>query len=101
MSTLSNMRKVAFEEFQQSLIFYYRGSSFTVTRELMTFVKLLIDQGLEDSILLDDNNIPSKVYDLQSFLKELQSIYTTATNDYLVKYNDIKSKRQVAGLVDL
>ncbi len=101
MATLSSLRRVALEEFQQSLVYYYRGSSFTITRDLMTFVKLLLDQGLEEAIILDDNNIPAKVYDLSSFLKELQGLYVSATNEYLVKYNEIKSKRQVAGLVDL
>lgn len=101
MATLSNLRKVALEEFNQNLVYYYRGSSFTVTRELLTFVQLLIGQGIEQAIIIDDNNIPSMVYNLKEFLSELMSIYTSASNSYLTKYNEIKSKRKVEGLIDL
>ncbi len=101
MATLSNLRRVAFEEFKQSLIYYTQGSSFTVSRELMTFVKMLIDQGKPDAIILDDNNIPVRVSNLEIFLTELINIYTKTTNDYIVKYAELKSKRKIEGLVEL
>lgn len=101
MATLSNQRKVALEEFQQSLIYYSQGSSFTVTRELMTFVKMLIDQGKTESVILDDNNIPSLVGNLESFLKDILDVYTTASNAYAARYFDLKTKRKIEGLVDL
>ena len=101
MATLSNLRRVAFEEFRQNLIFYYQGSSFTVTRELICFVKTLIDQGIEDSIILDDNNIPSKIQNLSAFLLEIQNTYNKATNEYSARYGEIKSKRSVEGIIDL
>ena len=101
MATLSNLRRVAFEEFRQNLIFYHQGSSFTVTRELICFVKTLIDQGIEDSIILDDNNIPSKIQNLSAFLLQIQNIYSKATNEYLARYVEIKSKRSVEGIISL
>lgn len=101
MATLSNQRKIALEEFQQSLIYYSQGSSFTVTRELMTFVKMLIDQGKTESVILDDNNIPSLVGNLESFLKEILDVYTMASNTYATRYAEIKTKRRIEGLVEL
>ena len=101
MATLSNLRRVAFEEFQQNLIFYYQGSSFTVDKELICFVKILIDQGITESIILDDNNIPLKIQDLPNFLVEIQDTYSKATNEYLIRYGEIKSKRSVEGIIDL
>ncbi len=101
MATLSNLRKVALEEFQQSLIHYSQGSSFTVTRELMTFVKMLIDQGKTESVILDDNNIPAVISNLDSFLTDLVNVYTTASNVYATRYAELKSKRKIEGLVEL
>lgn len=101
MATLSNLRKTALEEYNQSLVFYFQGSSFTVTRELINFVKTLHDLGNTESIILDDNNIPLKVVDLKLFLDNILLVYREATNGYLAKYGEIKSKRRVVDLVDL
>lgn len=101
MATLSNLRKTALEEYQQSLIYYSQGSSFTVTRELIVFVHTLIELGNTESIILDDNYIPLKITNLQEFLDNLQDLYKQATNEYLSKYASIKSKRKVEDLVNL
>jgi hypothetical protein len=101
MTALSNQRKVIFEEFQQSLIYYYQGSSFTVDRNLVTFISTLVARDTAASVVLDDNNIPVEITDLKLFLDEIISVYTSATNDYLLKYNQIKSKRRVGDLMAL
>jgi hypothetical protein len=101
MATLSNLRKTALEEYQQSLIYYFQGSSFTVTRELIVFVHTLTEIGNTESIILDDNNIPQNVANLKEFLTNILNVYGLATNTYLAKYIDIKSKRRVEGLVEL
>ena len=101
MATLTNQRKLALEEFNQSLIYYFGGASFTATRELITFVKALIDSGNTSSVLLDDNSIPVKVEDLQSFYFNVLSVYSEASLAYYVKYGELKKKRKVEDLVAL
>lgn len=101
MASLSNLRRVALEEYSQNLIYYTQGATFTVDRSLISFVKILIDSEVTESILLDDNNIPVKIDDLQQFLTKILSIYTESINQYLVKYTELKSKRKVEALVSL
>lgn len=101
MATLSNLRKTALEEYQQRLVYYFQGSSFTVSRELIVFVHTLIELGAEESIILDDNYIPLNVKNLNEFLDNLREVYTLATNTYLSKYGSIKSKRKVEDLINL
>ena len=101
MATLSNLRKTALEEYQQSLIYYFQGSSFTVTRELIVFVHTLTEIGNTESIILDDNSIPQNITNLKEFLTNILNVYGQATNLYLAKYVDLKSKRRVEGLVEL
>jgi len=101
MATLSNLRKTALEEYKQSLVYYFQGSSFTVSRELIVFVHTLTELGNTESIILDDNNIPLNVTNLKEFLTNILNVYGLATNAYLVKYSEIKSKRRVEGLVAL
>ena len=101
MTTLSNQRKVILEEFQQSLIYYFQGASFTIERNLITFISTLVARDTTVAVVLDDNNIPVEIPDLKSFLDEIISIYFSATNDYLIKYNQIRSKRRVGDLMAL
>ena len=101
MASLSNLRKVALEEFKQNLIYYFQGSTFTVTRELIVFVHTLTELGNTESVILDDNNIPLNVTNLKGFLDNILNVYGLATNSYLTKYTEIKSKRRVEGLVEL
>ena len=101
MATLSNLRKTALEEYKQSLVYYFQGSSFTVTRELIVFVHTLIELENTESIILDDNSIPQSVTNLKEFLTNILNVYGLATNAYLSKYSEIKSKRRVEGLVEL
>ena len=101
MATLSNLRKTALEEYQQSLVYYFQGSSFTVTRELIVFVHTLIEIGNNDSVILDDNNIPLNITNLTEFLTNILNVYSQATNTYLSKYGSIRSKRKVEDLINL
>jgi|688.fasta_scaffold10578_6 hypothetical protein len=101
MASLSNLRRVILEEFNQSLVYYTQGATFTIHQELISFVKVLIDVGNTESIILDDNNIPVNITNLQEFLTKILNIYAEATNDYLSKYADLKIKRKVEALVEL
>ena len=101
MTTLSNQRKVILEEFQQSLIYYFQGASFTVDRNLIAFISTIVARDTTVAVVLDDNNIPVEIPDLKLFLDEIMSIYASSTNEYLVKYNQIKTKRRVGDLMAL
>lgn len=101
MATLSTQKKLALEEFNQSLIYYHNGASFLATRELINFVKTLIDLGNTDFIIIDDNNIPVDIANLQDFLDSLLEIYGSSANTYITTYNDLKKKRRVEDLVNL
>lgn len=101
MASLSNLRRVALEELTQNFIVYFQGSTFTVTRELIVFIHTLIELGVEESIVLDDNNIPLNISNLQEFLTLILTTYTESTRTYYKKYSELKTKRKVEGLVDL
>lgn len=101
MATLNTQKKLAYEEFTQNLIHYHSGSSFTATRELINFVKTLMDIGYNDFVLLDDNNNPVEITNPKEFLDALLGVYIQATNGYVGVYNSLKKKRRVEDLVNL
>jgi hypothetical protein len=102
MATLTNQRNVAFEEYQQNLIYYTNGSSFLITKELISFVKLLLDGGFnKNTVLVDANNIPVKIADVEEFYQAIINQYVTATLVYYNTYTEIRAKRNIEDLVKL
>jgi hypothetical protein len=101
MATLNTQKKLAYEEFTQSLIYYHNGASFIASRELINFIKTLLDLGYAEFVILDDNNIPVEIANGKEFLQSLVDIYTQAANTFIKTYNDLKKKRKVEDLVNL
>ena len=101
MVTLNNQRRVIHEQFLETCVHYLNGGKFSITRDLITFFQTLRDNQQDSAILIDDNNSPVEVEDLQSFLDEILNIYFTTSYEYLDEYNKIKKNRKVEGLVNL
>lgn len=101
MTTLASQKRIAFEEYQQQTVYFYNGATFKISRELINFVKTLIDLKQTDAVLIDDNNLPVDIDDLKKFLENILNVYTLAVNEFQTKYKILKSNRSIEGLIDL
>ena len=101
MITLNNSKKVLEETFHQDIIYYYNGAQFTVDKELVCFCSIMLQNNQTSIVLVDDNNRPIEVTDLEAFLDEILDVYNTATNDYLTKYNALIKNRTIEKMVEL
>ena len=102
MATLTNQRHAAFEEFSQNLIYYVKGSSFGITKELISFVNTMLSKGFKENVvLIDDNNIPVSIDNLEDFQTAILEQYHTAATEYYSVYTKIRSKRKAEDLVNL
>jgi hypothetical protein len=102
MATLSNQRRIIFEEFNQKIIYYTNGATFKIDPQLITFTKTAIDLGQTHEVaFLDSNNFPVIIADVQEFLDNIIAQYFGALNEYAAKYADLKSKRKIADIVEL
>ena len=90
MVTLNNQKTLLQEQFKESCVYYYNGGKFFVTRELISFIQCLKSTEQTEAVLVDDNELPIFVEDLDEFATNLFSTYFQATNKYLVEYNKIK-----------
>jgi hypothetical protein len=100
MEILSNQKSILKEEYNQNLEYYIHGGSFTASKELIVFVKTLIDlNNAENVVLVDNNNTPIQIPNLNDFLKEISNCYFSATNEYYTKYTNLVSKRTTESLV--
>lgn len=101
MVTLNNQKRIIKEKFFEDLLYFSNGCQFSVTKELITFVGLLIERGNDtDVVLTDDNDIPAKIQNLNVFYEDILNIYFTASNEYHTKYEELKKNRKVEKLVN-
>lgn len=101
MVTLNNQKRMLKEQYHENLVYFKNGCQFTVNKELITFVGLLVDKGNDtDIVLTDDNDVPTNISNLKEFYEEIIDIYFTASNQYLQSYNELKKKRRVEKLID-
>lgn len=101
MVTLNNQKRLLKEKFYENLLYFDSGSQFIVTQQLITFVKLLIESGYNMNIvLIDDNDIPVKIKNLESFYENILDVYFKAANDYVNEYEKIRKSRTVEKLVN-
>ena len=100
MVTLNNQKRLLKQTYEQELLYFYKGSTFTVTKELITFVSTLKAQEQDTISLVDDNTGPVEVTDVEGFYQEILDTYFSATNKYLTEYNKIKTNRSVESMVE-
>jgi len=100
MLTLNTQKRLLAEKYQESLIHFYKGSQFTITRELITFVSVMISADQDEIVITDDNTLPCIIEDINDFYLEIISKYTTASNEYYTKYDALRKSRSVEKLVD-
>ena len=85
----------------QTLLNYsINGGTFTIDTTLITFCKILIDEGDKEAILLDIYNNPINI-DLESFYDEIKSRYYEVTNEYYAEYEKLRKARKVHKVLDL
>jgi len=97
--TLGIERKRLKDKALAELVIAYNGGIFTVDRTLIGFINSIKDYG--SAVILDDNEYPVEIEDLEAFSSKVLSAYFEVTNRYLTDYNEIKQKRTAAKLVDL
>ncbi len=101
MVTLNNQKRLLNEQYKENLVYYHGGGQFTVTKELISFCQTLISMDQFIVILIDDNNIPIEINDLDAFKQAIVSQYFEASNQYLAEYSKLKSQRSVESIIDL
>lgn len=100
--TFAIQRKTLKEKIEAKLTYGFGGGIFKINRELLNFVQVLCDQGRTAGVvLLDVNETPVLVENLEDFRNEIFDRYFTATNEYFEEYQDLKKSRSVEKLLEL
>jgi hypothetical protein len=98
--TFSIQKKVLKEKIAAKLTYGFNGGLFRIDRTLLTFVDMLCTKGrTSGAVLLDANENPVLVDDLETFREELFQRYFEVTNEYFDQYQKIKKSRSVEKLI--
>jgi len=100
--SLSIQRKVLKEKLNARLTFGYEGGLFKIDQTLICFINFLINEGRTvNVVVVDINENPILIKDLNIFKSEILDRYFTAVNESYIEYGKIKKSRTVDALVDL
>lgn len=90
------------EKIDSKLTFGYNGGLFKIDRSLLVFVQSLSQSGRSNNVvILDNNDNPILISDLDSFKDEIYDRYFSITNEYYNEYQDLKKSRSVERLLDV
>ena len=96
--TFEDQKTILKETYFDSLIYYTNGGQFTVNKSLLTFVNLLLEKQ-DSAVIVDDNDNPFQIDNLQEFYDNILDLYFQSSNEYYEKVRDLKTKRSVGKLV--
>ncbi len=99
--TLNNQLQKLKIKTEGLLIFSIGGGSFTINRELICFLDYLTRTKVKEATLLDDNNVPVLIIDIEIFLKNITQRYFDVTTDYHKEFQLIRKARSVKSILDI
>ena len=86
--------------FYSMLSYGHNGGVFKITSELISFVKLILDEDKTSCVLIDSYENPIDVTDLRLFYDSIFTRYFEATNYYNTEYTKLKKARTVSTIYD-
>lgn len=98
--TFNVQLKVFKEKIKSNLTYSINGGIFYIDRSLLTFVDMLISKNrITGIVLLDINDNPILIDNLEEFQNEIFDRYFTATNEYHAFYENLKKSRTIEKII--
>lgn len=88
------------EQIDAKLTLGYNGGLFKIDRSLICFIDLLINKNRLQAVLLDANNKPIFIEELQDFQTEILDRYFTSTYEFFDEFENLKKQRTVEKLAN-
>jgi len=95
--TFNNQKRLLTEKFYDDCIAYQGGGRFTLTREFLSYLSGLKNQ--KRAVIIDDNDLPVEINDLEEFCDNARSQYAEAANQYFKSYKEMIANRKPGALV--
>ena len=96
--TLNVQRENSRLKLKNHLTYAANGGIFKITQEFISFI-FALSQSKESGVILDSNENPVKIDNLEDFYEEILSIYQEGMNEYLIEFEKFKKLRTTAKVV--
>jgi hypothetical protein len=97
-STLARQSDILKQKFEDQCVIAWNGGLFLVTPEFLAGLRI-IEQPAE--WVLDMNQTPIWIPQVEFFYKQAYNVYYTALSDYGTAFSQLKSQRSVETILDL
>ena len=97
-TSLDVKKRNAFDKAQNKLNFAFNGGLFKADPHTILFSKL--HDKSRDLILLDSNETPVHIQNIDEFINKAESLYYEAMNEYHLLYEQLKRQRSVKKVMD-
>lgn len=87
--------------FANAVLYAKGGGLFSISPELINYVNLLIQNGEEDSVIIDSKGNPIMIVNLKEFFEDIQAQYAEAKNEFFAEYEKIRKARNVKTAVEV
>jgi len=96
--TLNIQRENSKLKLKNHLVYSQNGGIFKITQDFISFI-FAISQSKKSAVILDSNENPVKIDDLEDFYENILDIYQEGMNDYLIEYEKFKKLRTTSKVV--
>lgn len=96
--TLNVQRENSKLKLKNHLVYSQNGGIFKITQDFISFI-FALSQSKKSAVILDSNENPVKIDDLEDFYENILDIYQEGMNDYLIEYEKFKKLRTTAKVV--
>ena len=99
--TFSIQKNTLKEKIDAKLTYGFNGGLFRIDRNLLTFVEILCNKGrVEGVVILDSNENPILLDNLEEFRDEIFGRYFEITHEYYESNENLKKSRSVKKLLE-
>lgn len=96
--TLNIQRENSKLKLKNHLVYSQNGGIFKITQDFISFI-FALSQSKKSAVILDSNENPVKIDDLEDFYENILDIYQEGMNDYLIEFEKFKKLRTTAKVV--
>lgn len=77
------------------------GGIFSISSQLISLVKIYIDNGYSNAVFLDKNDTPIMIQNLDDFLEKMLERQIEVLNEYYVEYEKLKRRKSPVEWLDV
>ena len=100
-ASINTQKSLAVKQLNDDLVYYTSGCKFTANIEFIASLYAIANSGQTSMIVLDDNNNPYTVTQVEEFANTLYEHNQTALLKYKARYDEVKNSRSLEKLIEV